>query len=146
MWSGPLARRYSGHSEGSIVLFCDTSIWTRGFEQLALPHVQHAAEQEWEQAVEVLFSATQSYAHVLSGDMVDTGDYEMSVEGTQVIGAISYGGLASNGNDVDYVKYELGRGGSHDFYARAMHRSRERLEKGTADMLKAAFRAAFGGV
>lgn len=130
-------------ANAGIILMIDTSRWEHGFEQLALPHVQEAVKREWEQAVEVLFSATQSYAHVLSGDMVDTGDYEMSVDGTKVIGAISYGGLASSGNDVDYTKYELARGGSHDFYARGMQKSRKRLEKGTADMLRAAFRAAF---
>jgi hypothetical protein len=132
---------------GLLVMRVDLSRWTGGFDKLSEPHVSQAAVDEWDKAVEVLFAATQRYAHVLSGDMVSTGRYSTAKDGDQIVGTVEYGDqIGPSGEMVDYVQYELRRKGSHDFFARGVRSSRSRLEEGAGQMVEAAFNAAFGGL
>lgn len=131
---------------GTIVFAVDMERWTHGFEKLDDPRVSAAAVRAWDTAVEVFFAATQQYAHVLSGDMISTGRYETKQDGGDIVGTLEYGDqIGPSGEMVDYVKYELRRKGSHDFYARGYRATRERLDQGVGEMLSAAFDAAFGG-
>ena len=94
---------------------------------------------------EVLFSHTQQYAHVLSGDMKSTGNLEVELgeSGLTIDADLSYGGPAASGEDVDYTIYELRRGGSHDFFARALKQSTKILEEGGGHAMIEVMRDAF---
>jgi len=104
-----------------------------------------SAVREWRAANEVLFSHTQQYAHVLSGDMKSTGNLEVELgeSGLTIDADLSYGGPASSGEDVDYTVYELRRGGSHDFFARALKQSTSILEEGVGHAMIELMRDAF---
>jgi hypothetical protein len=103
------------------------------------------AVREWRAANEVFFSNTQQAAHVLSGDMKRTGSLEVELGETgHVIEAdLSYGGIAPSGEDVDYVIYELRRGGSHDFFARGLRQSTRILEEGVGAAMIELMRSSF---
>lgn len=122
--------------------------WVRGLERVG-NEIPREAEEEWEQAVEMLFGGTQQYAHVVSGDMVTGGEMAMHREGDQLVGEISYGGNRRSDAKpwwkhqyVDYVEYELRRGGSHDFFQVALDRLTPAVEQGLSRALVACFQAA----
>ena len=71
-------------------------------------------EREWQAATDEFFARTQTFAHVITGAMKASGDSQVTASGDEVQGVLSYGG-----GGVDYTIYELRRGDSHDFYARA---------------------------
>lgn len=83
--------------------------WIRGFDNVGL-EVQVAGERRWKQATEVLYDRTQSFVHVLSGDLKDSGDVEMEMGAGQLIGRVAY--------DMPYAAAEEARGGSHAYLAR----------------------------
>lgn len=130
---------------GHMVISVGLEDWKRGFRHLEKENVSRVAVEKWSLAVEVLFAATQQYAHVLSGDMISTGRHKTGREGTDIVGEIEYGGIPgeATGEMVDYTEYELKRKGSHDFYARAARATKDRLEAGVGEMLEAAFSEAF---
>lgn len=112
--------------------------WQRGFDLLADKGVGPEQVRQWQAAVEVFYTATQRHAHVLSGDMKRSGRMEVRQDGgLEIVGSVRYGGTVGAGGNVDYVIYELRRGGSHDFFARGMNSARKRMEKAVGD---AAFR------
>lgn len=136
----------SGGVSGVVVMrVSGVDRWVHGMEKLTVAALPASAVHEFKLGVEVFFAATQQYAHVLSGDMVDTGEYEVEKEHDAVVGTLSYGGKRGpSGRMVDYVKYELRRKGSHDFYGRGLRKARERLEEATGNMIEKAFQEAMG--
>lgn len=119
--------------------------WQRSFEKLGRVPISQAAVREWEQTIEVMFDLTQQYAHVLSGDMVRSGKYQIDeVTKLEIKGSITYGGGQRSNTkphwqhqEIDYTKYELERGGSHDFFKRAHQAAERRLEEGSKAALMA---------
>ena len=113
--------------------------WVKSFTKLAsgMPMSREAVE-EWEQATEVMFDLTQQYAHVLSGDMLRSGTMGIEeVSRTSITAHITYGGGQRSNTrphwehqKIDYVKYELRRGGSHDFFKLAHQSAERRLQAG----------------
>lgn len=134
-------------SDGRIVIVPDARFlrWVSNFEKIGrggpLPM---AAVREWENAVEMLFAAGQQYAHVDSGDMLSSGRMEIEDKsGGRITGAITYGGTRKSDAKpwwkhqfVDYTKYELERGGAHDFLKRASNATHRRLTGASGDVLK----------
>lgn len=127
----------------------DFDRWLNAFNELGGPGVPAAAVEEWNVACEILFGATQQYAHVLSGDMLSSGKLEVDVEGKDVVGTITYGGGQRSNTkphwkhqEIDYVPYELARGGSHDFIDRAVVKTVPRLEEAVGKMIEAALKEA----
>lgn len=112
--------------------------WLSSFTKLGHIPISQSAVDEWEQATEVMFDLTQQYAHVLSGDMVRSGTMGIeSVSANTITAHITYGGgQRSNtrphwkNQEIDYTKYELRRGGSHDFFKRAHQSAEARLQAG----------------
>ena len=84
--------------------------------------VQDDGSARFRQAAEMMFSMTQTYVHVLSGDLISTGEVIFEQGDGLFQATISYGGKpgAATGRMVDYAEYEIARGGSHDFLGRAM--------------------------
>lgn len=121
------------------------ALWVRSFTKLGSIPISPAAVEEWEQAVEVMFDLTQQYAHVLSGDMVRSGEMGIDeVSRTSIQASIRYGGGQRSNTKphwkhqtIDYTKYELRRGGSHDFFQRAHQAAENRLQRGARDALMA---------
>ena len=91
--------------------------WENGLTNL---QVDANAKAVWDQAADVYFARTQQYAHVISGDMKRTGSKTTRIEGQTVVSGAVYGGIAPSGKNVNYVQFEIARGGSHDFLGRAI--------------------------
>lgn len=115
--------------------------WGRGFDRLDGP-IPDGAVKEWTEACEVFFGATQQYAHVLSGDMVSSGRLSMSRGLSEIEGLIEYnGGRRSNAKpwwkhqEIDYTQYEVARGGSHDFFRRALVKTRDHMTEAAGKAL-----------
>lgn len=112
--------------------------WIRGFDVLASEGIGQEQVDMWEAAVEMFYVQTQRFAHVLSGDMKRSGRMEARKDGPlRVVGTVRYGGVNGTKGPVDYVAYEVRRGGSHDFFSRGMGVARKRMQKAVGD---AAFR------
>lgn len=65
------------------------------------------------------FTQTQSSTHVITGSLKGSGRKSSEVAHQGWRGEISYGGPAPGfpRDPVDYAKYELQRGGAHDFFS-----------------------------
>lgn len=93
--------------------------WVEGFSNLT-DEVEPYAARTFEEAAEVMFSRSQTYAHVISGDMLSTGRVEMDEGRDEVEARVVYGGVPGrSGRIVDYAGFENARGGSHAFLDRA---------------------------
>jgi uncharacterized protein YprB with RNaseH-like and TPR domain len=111
--------------------------WTRNFAKLGTKPISPAAVAEWEIGTEILFDLTQQYAHIDSSDMKRSGKFHMQRPSTtEITGVITYGGTRKSDAKpwwkhhlVDYTKYEVARGGEHDFITRARRASEHRLQK-----------------
>ncbi|QOP66160.1 hypothetical protein SEA_DANIELLEIGNACE_19 [Arthrobacter phage DanielleIgnace] len=134
-------------SGGTVRIMADRGLvrWQKGFRGVAEKsrHLPHGVVHKWQTAVEVMFGATQQMIHVVSGDLQGSGRMDIVEEtGETVTAAITYGGgRRSNAKptwkhqEIDYAKYELERGGSHDFFTRAEKKSRKRLQEGVGEGL-----------
>lgn len=132
-------------ARGYVKIIADRKMvkWVKNFGELGAK-VTPGAVKEWEAATEVMFGATQQYIHVDSGDLQGSGSIEIEDETRHTItAAISYGGgQRSNAKphwkhqEIDYAKYELERGGSHDFFQRAANKTHKRLQQGVGDGLR----------
>ena len=125
-----------------IVTDATFKMWINSFADLGTAYLPQEAIDEWELANELFFQETQAAAHILSGDMKRSGSMSVKANGMLVEGSISYGGGPDN---VDYVKYELARGGSHDFIRRGYLKAEKTLQAGVGTALMAAIAAKFGG-
>ena len=101
--------------------------WVKGLSNFDLGD---PAMEQWQAANDVFFERTQRFAHIISGDMKRSGRMETSIEGKQIIGETTYGGVTGTKGPVDYTVYELARGGSHDFIARALASTTSTLQDG----------------
>lgn len=86
----------------------------------ALSNIADAPDRAKAALDEVLgmaFEDTQAKTHVITGSLKASGKMEVSVDGDEWKGTITYGG-ASGGpiNPVNYAIYEMARGGAHDFF------------------------------
>lgn len=133
-----------------IVIYGDETFrqWLRGLAKMG-ERIPQASVDEWNDACEVLFGATQQYAHVLSGDMLSSGRLKVEREGLTVVGTITYGGGQRTNipshwkhQEIDYTPFELARRGSHDFIERAVVKTIPRLEEAAGKMVEIAFREA----
>lgn len=102
--------------------------WKQGFGNIG-PEMKTVGVLVWRQATEVMFSRSQEFAHVLSGENKSSGSFDAGVEGDELVGTIEY--------DSDHAIYEERRGGSHAFLGRAW----EATEKTFADALPEAWEA-----
>lgn len=90
----------------------------------------------WTAVGETMFIKTQEFVHVLSGDLKASGRLvETQVDGHLATFEIEYGGTATGTHTVDYAPYEIARGGTHDFPARAARATEEMFEGAVSDML-----------
>ena len=113
--------------------------WARGFEVLSSEGIGDPGMEQWELAMSLFFTATNSYIHVLSGDLKASGSKEVRREGAlRIVGELSYGD-----EKVDYAQYELRRGGSHDFIARGLNKTTPRLERAVTDAVVQRFKELF---
>jgi hypothetical protein len=95
--------------------------WERDLKHF---EIDESALREWQLVTEVFFDRTQSYAHVDTGDMKSSGRHAAFIEDMTIVGEISYNGFV-DGRVVDYTQYEVGRGGSHDFFTQALNATDE---------------------
>lgn len=110
----------------SVTVSANWDRWVAGFQNLA-DDAADVAESEFEAAAEVLLSRSQTYAHVLSGDMMSTGRLKVGRSGDEVTATVEYGGIpGASGRMVNYAGIENARGGSHAFMDRAVE-STERM-------------------
>lgn len=111
--------------------------WINGFDRLTDDIEAHAA-RTFEEAAEVMFSRSQTFAHVITGDMLSTGRVEVDEGRNEVEARVMYGGIpGKSGRIVDYAAIENARGGSHAFLDRAW----EATEAQFARALPAAWQA-----
>lgn len=92
-----------------------------------------STELGWERATEVFYERTQEFVHVISGRLKSTGTHRVERHGDVIEGIVEYGGIAADGELVDYAIYEHARGGDHAF-----------LDRGW-ESTSHTFEAAFGG-
>ena len=133
--------------DGSFTIYPDARFrrWVSNFDRIGRTGPPPpAAVREWETAVEMMFAASQQYVHIDSGDLLSSGSCEIEdVDSHTITGAITYGGTRKSDAKpwwkhqfVDYTKYELERGGSHDFLKRASNATHRRLTAASGDVLK----------
>lgn len=105
--------------------------WEAGMGNLGR-EVSDRGRTVWNAATDVMFDRSQQYAHVLSGDNKASGSAETVVEGTDLIGRITY--------DSDHAIYEEARGGEHAYIGRAWEATetmfRESLPKAWEEVVK----------
>jgi hypothetical protein len=117
--------------------------WVHNFNGLGRGPLPRGTVEAWRTATEVFFGATQQMIHVDSGDLLGSGKMEIEDETHEsVTAAVTYGGGRKSDakpwwkhQEIDYAKYELGRGGSHDFFARAAQKTHKRLQQGAGNAL-----------
>ena len=98
--------------------------WAEGFSHLERDLLDEAKET-WRDATEYMFSASQDYVHVLSGQLKASGVASVDVDAGEVVGRVEY--LA------DYAIYEHARGGSHAFLQLAYLDAQSTFENALAE-------------
>lgn len=91
--------------------------WARGMRN-GEEHVYTAAAVHWAAAGDVLFSRSQEYVHVITGNLKASGRQRTYRLARGFVAEIAYGGGA-----VDYAGYEEARGGDHAYLSRAVETS-----------------------
>jgi hypothetical protein len=81
-----------------------------------------AAATPWKAAADVFFDRTQQFVHVLTGDLKASGQRaEIKHDFAALVAEVVY--------DSDHAIYELRRGGTHDFYGRALESTNDLFER-----------------
>lgn len=94
--------------------------WADVFDSLG-QIATNEARSVWEEFGQAFFDRTQEYAHVITGEMKASGHLDVGGEGLETSIEVHY--------DAEYTKYELARGGSHDFMTRGWQASRADFEQ-----------------
>lgn len=104
--------------------------WIRGLDRMDEPD-EHA-ETLWRQATDVMFDRSQSYVHVITGELKASGRVNMGRRTHELIGEVAYGGTP----ECDYAVYEFARGGSHDALLRAFQTTGQVFERTLGQILE----------
>lgn len=88
----------------------DFDAWVEGFAGLS-DTLPQRVEDQWGSATDVMFTASQSVVHVISGRLRASGSQRVDRHRRSVEGRVIYG--------APYAIYEHARGGDHAFLARA---------------------------
>jgi hypothetical protein len=83
--------------------------WIKGFATVDAG-LQIEVLHAWKTATDLFFDRTQEYAHVLTGEMKQSGSAEVEANPRQVVGRVQY--------DSPHALYEEARGGSHALITR----------------------------
>ena len=112
--------------------------WVKG---LTAAEVGPGAVAVWSAAVDVWFSKTQQYVHVISGDLKSSGEQDVTLHGRVIEGALTYSG----GPDRSYAVYEIRRGGAHDFLTRGFVATQKIFQRALVDAMEGMVVNVIGG-
>lgn len=90
--------------------------WIAGFQTMPVV-MARAIESQWAIATDLLLDRSQDAIHVISGDLKTSGRADSRLEGTTVVGEVTYGGVMGTEGMVDYAMEEEDRGGEHAYLA-----------------------------
>jgi hypothetical protein len=118
-----------------LIIKSDMSQATREFDRLVT--LPGSDPTHLEAALGRVFAATASLVHVITGSLKNSGEASSEIKESSWTGTVAFGGPSpgSPHDPVRYARYEVQRGGTHDFIEQASQMG-EQYTRALADTLK----------